>query len=350
MNSSELKIIDMALDSLEHNPLFKGMWKFALNMGNDVEISLYARDRTLKYKTETRQEVRIRHLNQILDIAKTHKPLMLVAGKIYPDVKEALRQNNIPYLEANGNISIQDGDLFIWVDSNKPVVLNKGKSNRAFTKTGLKVVFHFLLNERFLNLPYREIAELSGTSLGNVTNVMNSLKETGFITKKDSGDMKLTNKKRMLDRWMNAYEQILKPTIEVGTFRFINEHDYETWRRVPLENKKSLWGGEAGAHLLTGQLRPQNLIIYTNENRNEFLAHYRLIRDPNGYIKVYEKFWNYDDYKSNIAPPLLVYADLMSTGDKKSTDAAERVYDELLKTKIEDPISAFANSQVSVFG
>lgn len=331
----------MALESLEHNPLFRGMWKFALTEGEDVEINLYAHDRMLKYKAETRQEVRARHLTQILEQAKMRNPMMLVAGKIYPDVKDALRENKIPYLEANGNISIQDGDLFIWVDSNKPVVLSKGKSNRAFTKTGLKVVFHFLLNERFLNIPYREIAELSGTSLGNVTNVMNSLKEMGYVTDKGNGELKLANKRQLLDRWMTAYEHVLKPVMEIGTFRFINDHDRETWRRVPLENKKSLWGAEAGAHLLTGQLRPHNLVIYTNENRNEFLSHYRLIRDPNGYIKVYQKFWNYDDYRSNVAPPILIYTDLMNSGDMKSMEAAARVYDELLKTKIEDMRSAF---------
>jgi hypothetical protein len=34
----------------------------------------------------------------------------------------------------------------------------KGKGNRAFTKTGLKVVFQFLLKDKFVNMPYREIA------------------------------------------------------------------------------------------------------------------------------------------------------------------------------------------------
>ena len=62
MNTTELKIIHMALDSLEENPLFKGIWKYALEEGDDVEISLYARNRTLKYKTITRQEIRKRHL------------------------------------------------------------------------------------------------------------------------------------------------------------------------------------------------------------------------------------------------------------------------------------------------
>jgi len=341
MNATELKIIHMALDSLESNPLFKGMWKYVIDEGEDTEISLYARDRTLKFKTITRQEIRNRHLPLILEQAKIKAPFMLIAGKIYPDVKESLRQNNITYLEANGNISLQHEDLFVWVDSNKPVNIKAGRNNRAFTKTGLKVLFHFLVNENILNIPYREIAELTATSLGNVTNVMNALKETGNLTETNLGKYKLKNKKQLLDKWVASYEELLKPIIEIGTFRFINEEDYQTWRRVPLENKKSLWGSEAGAHLLTGQLRPTDLVIYSNESRNDIINQYRMVRDNDGYIKVYQKFWNYDDFRSNIAPPIIIYADLLNLGDNNAIVAANRIYDDYLKEKIEATGSAF---------
>lgn len=326
----------MALDSLESNPLFKGMWKYVIDEGEEIEISLYARDRTLKFKTLTRQEIRSRHISMILEQAKIRQPFMLIAGKIYPDVKEILRQNHVTYLEANGNISLQHDDLFIWVDSNKPITIKAGRNNRAFTKTGLKVLLHFLMNDNFLNMPYREIADLTGTSLGNVTNVMNALKEAGYLATLPSGGYKLTNKKLLLDRWVAAYEQLLKPIIEIGTFKFINEQDHQNWRRVPLENRKSMWGAQAGAHLLTGQLRPHDLVIYSNESRNDIINHYRLVRDNDGYIKVYQKFWNYDDYRSNIAPPILIYADLLNIGDGNAMEAAKRIYDDFLKEKIKE--------------
>lgn len=347
MNATELKIIHMALDSLESNHLFKGMWKHVTDENNELEISLYARDRTLKFKTETKQEIRSRHIPYLVDLAQKKETLMVIGGRIYPDVKEALRQHQIPYLEANGNICIQQEDLYIWVDSNKPVSLQKGRTNRAFTKTGLRVLFHFLLNERFLNIPYREIAALTATSLGNVTNVMNALKEAGFLQETILGDLKLKNKKQLLEKWIAAYEQLLKPNIEVGTFRFINDHDHDNWRRIPLASKKSLWGGEAGTHLLNGQLRPHNLLIYTSESRNDLIDQYRLIRDPEGYISIYQKFWHYDDFKSNIAPPILLYADLLHTGDTNALAAAQRVYDDYLKEKIEDK-HEFYSSKVNV--
>ncbi len=342
MNATELRIIHMALDSLEANPLFQGMWKYVLNEGEDMEISLYARDRTLRFKTETRQELRTRHIPYLLDLAQKKQPLMVIGGKIYPDVKEALRKQHIPYLEANGNISIQQDELFIWVDSNKAVNLYKGRTNRAFTKAGLKVLFHLLMSERFVTLPYRELSALTATSLGNVTNVMNALRDAGYLYETPTGELKLRNKKQLLDKWVAGYEQLLKPSIEIGTFRFINQQDHETWRRVPLENRKTMWGAEAGAHLLTGQLRPHNLVIYTTESRNDLINHYRLMRDPEGYITIYHKFWNYDGFRSNISPPILLYADLLHTGDTASLSVAQRIYDDHLKDTIEGYSSAFA--------
>ena len=59
----------------------------------------------------------------------------------------------------------------------------KEKVNRAFTKTGLKVIFHFLLNEEIVNYSYREIARLAEIGLGNVSNVMNGLKQDGYLLK-----------------------------------------------------------------------------------------------------------------------------------------------------------------------
>jgi hypothetical protein len=336
VNNTDLRIIDKALESLEGNPLFKGMWKYAVNEGENIEISLYIHNQTLRFRTETRHEVRNKHLPRLLELRNSPKPFILVANKIYSDAKEVLRQNQIPYIEANGNISIQEEGLFIWVDHNKPLSTGPEKTNRAFTKTGLKVVFHFLMNDRFLSMPYREIAELTGTSLGNITNVMNALKAHGYLIRSDTYELKLINKRQLFDKWIAAYDQVLKPAMEIGSFRFINTMDLENWKRVPLENRKSMWGAEAGGHLLTGQLRPVEFTIYTAESRNDLVNNYRLIRDPGGNVKIFTKFWNYDDYRSNVAPPLLVYADLMNTGDKKCVEAAERVFDELLREKLKD--------------
>ena len=110
----------------------------------------------------------------------------------------------------------------------------KGKGNRAFTKTGLKVIFHFLFNENIVNQTYREIASLANVGLGNINYVINGLKELGFLIKLDKTNYKLRNKKELLNKWIDAYDERLKPAIKVGTFRFLKQDDFTNWKMIPL--------------------------------------------------------------------------------------------------------------------
>lgn len=52
--------------------------------------------------------------------------------------------------------------------------------------------------------------------------------------------------------------------------------------------------------------------------------------DTNGEIEVYETFWEKGYEKEKCAPPLLVYADLIINGDKRSLETAKIIYDQYL--------------------
>ncbi|MCB0699213.1 MAG: winged helix-turn-helix transcriptional regulator [Chitinophagales bacterium] len=330
MNEEKLKITYGALDALDSSPHFSGLWKYVVNDEKRIEINLYIRDKTLKYTVEARSELRANQvplLSSRTDIGQT----IVIANKITKDAKDQLVLNKIAYIEGNGNIYLPNDDMYIWLDSNKPAPTSGKISSRAFTKTGLKVVFHFLLNEAFLRMSYRQIAEEVGTSLGNVTNILKALKSLGYLSAHPEGGYQLKQKNQLLDKWIDAYEHELKPSIEIGRFRYKNENDYLNWKRTPLESQKSYWGGEPGGHLQTGLLKPTELTVYTTENRDNLKEHYSWELDAEGYIRVYRKFWNYDRQKSTIAPAILLYADLLNSGTEKNAEAANRIFDDVLR-------------------
>jgi len=66
----------------------------------------------------------------------------------------------VNYLEGNGNAYINYNDRFLYIDTNKSLKTKEDKGNRAFTKTGLKVIFHFLLQPQLINKTQREIANI----------------------------------------------------------------------------------------------------------------------------------------------------------------------------------------------
>lgn len=327
-------IIATAIENLNRNAQIQANWDYLPDEETDGIITVQIAGHKTKLKFAVKQELRQHQVKQLEKMALDYQPFMIVAKHILPKIKEELRQKNIAYLEGNGNIWLQQKGTVLWLEGQKPIAAEKGKGNRAFTKTGLKVVFQFLLNEQFVNMPYREIAGQTEVGLGNINYVMNGLKEMGFLIKLNKEQYKLTNKKELLDKWMTAYAERLKPALKIGTFRFLKEDDFTNWKKLPIRNGKTWWGGEPGGDLFTDFLRPAELTLYTIETRNDLIKNYRLIPDEKGNVKAYKKFWHNEEANHNVVPPLLVYADLINTNDRRCMETAQKIYDGLLQNKL----------------
>jgi hypothetical protein len=52
-------------------------------------------------------------------------------------------------------------------------------------------------------------------------------------------------------------------------------------------------------------------------------------------VYVYKKFWkDADEIVKNAAPPILVYADLINTGNKRCIETAQNLYEKYLKNHL----------------
>lgn len=88
----------------------------------------------------------------------------------------------------------------------------------------------------------------------------------------------------------------------------------------------------------TNNVLPDTLFLYLTENRSDLITHYRLKPNDEGPIYVYQKFWDnlnleFDD---QIVPPVLVYADLVTSYDPRILEIANQIYEEFIKSKLED--------------
>ncbi|MES2702915.1 MAG: type IV toxin-antitoxin system AbiEi family antitoxin [Bacteroidota bacterium] len=327
----DVGIVNSALESLLINSQIRGEWKDnakGKDNGIDGEIIFNINSKKIKISIAVKKTVRNHQLLQIEEIAKDHKPFLLVVEHIFPRMKEELRQRDIAYMEGNGNIYLKEGDIYWWIDNQKPILPEKETTNRAFGKSGLKVIFHFLLNEELVNYPYREIARIAAIGLGNVNNVLNGLKQDGFLLKDTKEKYRLVHKNKLLEKWMVAYAEKLQPALHIGNFRFLKEADQKNWKQILLAEGKTYWGGEPAADLMTNYLRPEILTLYSEEDRNELIKNYRLVPDEKGKVKVYKKFWNHDQVKRTTTDPLLVYVDLLNTGDGRCMETAKKIFDE----------------------
>jgi hypothetical protein len=294
----------------------------------DTKVKLHLRDKILEFYTEIKKEIRAHQLPRIYELAESNKPFLLIGGHIFPNIKEKLKEKGVNWIDGAGNMYIGTEDHLLFIDHNETFHVEVEK-DRAFTKTGLKVVFLFLLDETWLQKTYREIAEAADVALGTIGYVINGLKKKKYLIKRNDKHYQLTRKEKLIDEWITAYETELKPKLQKGKFAFIDEEQAVGWRKMKLDDQ-TVWGGEAGAELITDMLRPQVLTLYTAHTKGNIMKKYRLKPDPDGTVEVYEPFWKIEDDQET-APPLVIYADLLLTGDERNFKTAKKIYAEFIQ-------------------
>jgi len=331
---NEIDILNNAIHNLEKNIPVNWDWKtidYNKDKGVDGELSIILNNQKKIFFVEIKKDVKNHQLFNILNYKDKFINFLLVAEKLYPKVKKELRENRVNYLEGNGNVYINTDNLFLYIDTNEATKTQKEKGNRAFTKTGLKVIFQFLLNPKLINQTQREIAEITNVALGNIPLIINGLLETNLIVRLNKNEYVINNYEELLNKWITEFEQTLKPTLFKQRFRFQNKD--KDWRTVLLNTDKTVWGGEPAGDIITNHLRPEKFTLYTKETTKDLILNYKLLPDDEGEIAVYDMFWN-NDYNTNTAPNELVYADLMITADKRCKETAKLIFNEYIEPNL----------------
>ena len=103
-------------------------------------------------------------------------------------------------------------------------------------------------------------------------------------------------------------------------------------KAVKIGEYEGCWGGEVAAAKLTRRLKPQMVTIYADQLPGRLIIENKLRKAADGEIEILKPFWNFEHDLTNrdIAPPLLVYADLMATGDQRNVETAGIIYDKYL--------------------
>lgn len=325
-------IVTTALENFQKNTPLRGVWNPTNGKKTDGQVDIYFKNGSQHFLVECKKEIRKQNLPTLIEAKRRQENILAIAENIYP--KEELRKAGINYIDVAGNAFIETLDHFVFIEGNKKPVLEQGQKSRAFTKTGLKLVFHLLLQPDSVNAKVRELATWAEVSLDTVHKTFLSLKQLGFILPLDHQRQKLVNRQELFRQWMIGYETKLKPTLHIGNFRFLQKENFENWQALPLHGQFTQWGAEAGADILTHYLRPEILTLYTSESKQDVIKNYRLIPDKQGKTQVYQRFWQYNKANNVVVPPLLIYADLINTGDPRNMEVAQKIYEQFLQDQL----------------
>ena len=305
-----------------------------IDKGLDGYVTFRVGRNKLEVPAELKSRVTSAHLPELEDRKKAQGILLVLADVIAPREQYQLRQLGIFYIDSAGNAFVQQEHLFLQIEGRKaearPVA-----DVRAFSKGGIRVIFQLLIENDLINTTVREIAQKADVSLDTVHKTLNGLKGANYIIPLNKKTVLWKDKRELLTIWMNEYERRLKPAIFAGRFDFLNTRDYDNWNLIKLDKSKTYWGGEPAAELLTRHLKPAQWTIYTSESGMELVKNYRMIPKKDGNIWVYKQFWPESSISSITVPPLLVYTDLVNTGDRRNINVAKRIFDEYLQDQFQ---------------
>ena len=252
-----------------------------------------------------------------------------------------LKEAGIQFIDTIGNAYINLPGLYIYIKGNKPKTATIGagtttrRTGKADQPTGIKIIYAFLKNRELINAPYREIADQAQVALGTVGRVIQDLLEQRILVEGlNKNQRKLADYTQLLNKWVEAYPK-LKEKQRIETFTTDNP---TWWKTIDLGEFNAVWGGEIAAAKYTDYLIPKDVLIYIEKtNLANFLNTARLRKlqpneKPENIIELIEPFWKMEKKETtkDLAHPILVYADLIATGDPRNIDTANRIREKYL--------------------
>jgi hypothetical protein len=299
---------------------FLEAWNISLLL-DDLDIHLKAGEKSLKLALFYVNPLPPRLALPELIHSIGDRPSLLVTEFIPPESADDLRSLGINYLDAGGNIFIQEGDIFIGLSRQSHFPKQKPFTS-AFDKSGVRLIFHLLIAPALLNETYRHISQKSGISLGAVSNFLKDLSERQFIIQDEKQKRHLVNSAKLLQQWIPAFQNKLKKKLFIGSYRPLNPN------KEIIIQKGDYFSGEYAAEKLGLSLKHQIITVYSENDPKEFIMKNRLIPHAGGSVELFQVFWNTEmaATEEGLCPIPLIYADLILSEESRNAEAAGELY------------------------
>lgn len=264
-------------------------------------------------------------------------PGLLVAPYLTRELAEHCRSTGLQFIDSCGNAYLHAPGLFVLITGERSGHPRqsfrgpKGLTNAA----GLRVVLALLSTPGLIDAPFKDIARHAGVSLGAAYNALNDLEQRRYaINGGGARQRSLLEPGRLIDEWTINYPNALRPKLHGRRFRAPSP---DWWQSLDVGGLGAAWGSEVAASKMTGYLKPVTQTLYApaaamDDVIGTLVKQHRLRPDPQGEVEILEKFWHWPA-DGGIAPPLLVYADLLAILDPRAQETAR-----MIKERFIDPV------------
>lgn len=248
---------------------------------------------------------------------------------VVPYVSEALgtrlRAQGTCYLDRAGNAWLTEAthQTAVLVQGRPKPREVRATGSLLLGKMGLRLLPHLLTEPRLVRESYRTIAARVELPVATIGRLLVSLHAQHYLVMETP--RRLVELEELRHRWVAAYGETVRPKLVAGQYRWLDPAlARHGWQQVPLP-AGARWGGEPAAHLLlNGYLLPQDFVLYSSAPRGELMRTMRLVPDPAGAVQVLVPPAGAQPPapRPDCVSPLLVYADLLLSGDPRNREVA----------------------------
>ena len=302
---------------------------------DDPRVTLHFPHGPVDYRTEVKGRIdRFSMLDALKADPWIDQRTLLITRYLSPELLARCRELEIQCLDSAGNAYLNTSSGgFVLISGRRPAAQPAMPAEpKTMTASGLRILFALFAQPDLLNATYRDIASAAGASLGLVGPVLAQLSERGFLGTDGSGRRAFLHRRRLAVEWASNYIGQLRPKLAKRRFHVPNLDQLHSMKLPSADGMT--WSGEAAAAVQTSYLRPETFTLYADMRSPSIAAlasRLRMRPDAQGELEIIEPFWNPAVLDiEGIAPPELIYADLLAVLDPRKHETADLVLQRLI--------------------
>jgi len=261
-------------------------------------------------------------------LREVQKPWVLFAPHVAPPMGRYLAERQVSFVDAVGNLHLlgRDGrNLLAHIEGRAP---RRQASGHGMRLPAHLVNFALLAQPSLVQEPVRAIALAAGVSKTAVADQLQRLEEQGFLARTREGP-RLLRHGELLDRWVAAYLDVVRPRWLVGRFR-AQATDVEALERQIESGLSDLtwaFGGGAAAWRMTRFHRGEQTVVHIAGAPTDLAGRIRWLPSREGNLSLLDTRapLAFEGIAPHLAHPLLVYSEMLASQDVRTREAAEEI-------------------------
>lgn len=256
------------------------------------------------------------------------RPWILFAPHVGRPLAKYLAEQGINFVDLAGNCRLRIDRRHFAMIEGRPLE-RRPTRGRGIGAPGGQVLFAILVRPDLLNAPVRTLAEAADVAPATAADRVAQLRKEGLVHEVDP-EKRLAEPQRILDLWLKTYGTLVRPKLLIGRYRTRDGDPEGLEHRIEDtfgEEVTWAWGGGAAAQRLTGYYRGPDTVVHLQEPDFDVPRRLRALGADDGPLILMRAPAPiaFEGVQPRTVNPLLVYTELLFTGDKRACEAAEEI-------------------------